>query len=57
MHELQVENHLSLPFRSCMVHMFVQMLCAYMEMIFFFFIVTFISLFRIFNILHLPKQS
>jgi hypothetical protein len=57
MRELQMEDHFSLPFQSCIVHMFVQMLCAYMKMIFFFFIVTFISLFRVCNILHLPKQS
>jgi hypothetical protein len=31
--------------------------CAYMEMFLFFFIVTFISLFRVFNILHFPKWS
>jgi hypothetical protein len=33
------------------------MFYAYMEMFLSFFIITFISLFKVFNILHLPKQS
>jgi hypothetical protein len=57
MHELQIEDCFSLPFQSFQVHFFVGMLCAYMEMFVYFFIVTFTSLFRIFNILHLPKWS